>query len=190
MPGRYWQIVDDLKVSIFYTAPTAIRAIARAGDEPVKRTLPQIASGPRHRRRTINPEAVAVVHETVGNDSVRYRRHMVADGNGGVLISPVAGITNTVPGSATRPLPGVEPVLLDDEGKVLRATTSKEICVFGGPGLASAHVYGDHARFRDTYFRAFLATTLTGDGCVVGREWIHGVTRTGWTMCSNVLGTD
>ena len=175
--GRCWEIVDKHQVTVFYTAPTAIRALMREGDAYVK----------RHRRSSlrllgsvgepINPEAWEWYHRVVGD-----RRCPVVDTwwqteTGGILISPLPGATTLKPGSATLPLPGVRPALVDNEGKVIEGATEGNLVLLDSwPGQMRT-VFGDHQRFIDTYFRTFPGAYFTGDGArrdADGYWWITG----------------
>jgi len=177
-PGRYWDLVERHKVNVFYTAPTAIRAIAREGDEWVKqhdrgslRVLGTVGE-------PINPEAWKWYHEVVGE-----RRCPIVDTwwqteTGGIMITPLAHITDMKPGSATLPFFGVDPVLVDEEGKVIEGNgVSGRLCIRQPwPGMART-VYSDHTRYQDTYYTTFKGLYFTGDGCrrdEDGFYWITG----------------
>ncbi|MCA9727726.1 MAG: acetate--CoA ligase [Candidatus Eisenbacteria bacterium] len=176
--GRYWQIVDDLGVTIFYTAPTAIRAIAREGDEWVR----------KHRRTSlrvlgsvgepINPEVWKWYHDVVGEGRAAVVDTWWQTETGGILISPLPGVTACKPGSATLPLFGVEPVIVDPEGRVVEGNdVSGGLCIARSwPGQART-LYGDHTRFKSTYFSSYPGYYFTGDGCrrdEDGYYWITG----------------
>jgi acetyl-CoA synthetase len=175
--GRFWETVDRLGVSIFYTAPTAIRALMREGDGPVK----------RHSRRSIrllgtvgepiNPEAWEWYWRVVGNGRCPIIDTWWQTETGAALISPFPGATTMKPGSATRPLPGVRPLLVDAEGKELHGATSGNLCISASwPGQMRT-VWGDHRRFFETYFTAYPGLYFTGDGCrrdEDGYYWITG----------------
>ena len=175
--SRFWRVVDKHKVSIFYTAPTAIRALMREGAEPVaatsRRSLRLLGSV----GEPINPEAWLWFYETVGE-----RRCPIVDTwwqteTGGVMIAPLPGATPLKPGSATLPFFGVEPVLVDSDGAVLEGDATGVLCIAGSwPGQMRT-VYGDHERFVDTYFSTFEGLYFTGDGCrrdADGYYWITG----------------
>jgi acetyl-CoA synthetase len=191
--GRYWQLVDDLGVSIFYTAPTAIRAIARAGDEPVK----------RHSRKSlrilgtvgepINPEVWKWYHDVVGEGRCAVVDTWWQTETGGIMISPLPGAIAPKPGSATLPFFGVDPVLVDDEGKELTGNDVRgNLCMRRPwPGQART-LYGDHQRFRDTYFSRFPGHYFTGDGCwrdEDGYYWITGRVDDVLNVSGHRLGT-
>ena len=176
-PGRFWETIDRLGVTIFYTAPTAIRALEREGDDWVTRH-------PRKSLRLlgtvgepINPDAWDWYWRVVGD-----RRCPVVDTwwqteTGGILISPFPGATEMKPGSATRPLPGVHPLLVDAEHRVLEGAASGNLCISRSwPGQMRT-VWGDHQRFFDTYFTTYPDLYFTGDGCRRdddGYYWITG----------------
>lgn len=175
--SRFWRVVDKHKVEIFYTAPTALRALMREGDGPVKaasraslRLLGTVGE-------PINPEAWRWYHEVVGD-----RRCPIVDTwwqteTGGILVSPLPGATDLKPGSATRPLPGVELQLVDADGAVLEGAASGNLVITDSwPGQMRT-VWGDHQRFFDTYFSAYPGKYFTGDGCrrdEDGYYWITG----------------
>jgi acetyl-CoA synthetase len=176
--GRYWQVVDDLGVTIFYTAPTAIRAIAREGDEWVRRSSRASLRILGTVGEPINPEVWRWYHEVVGEGRCAVVDTWWQTETGGILISPLPGATPAKPGSATLPLPGVEPVLLDDDGTVLEGNgVSGNLCLKRSwPGQART-IWGDHSRFRETYFSRFPGYYFTGDGCrrdEDGYYWITG----------------
>ncbi len=176
--GRYWQVVDDLGVSIFYTAPTALRALRRAGDEHVTRYG-------RHSLRVlgsvgepINPEVWRWYHDVVGGKRCAVVDTWWQTETGGILITPLPGATPTKPGSATLPFFGIEPVLMDADGVELKGNdVSGALCLRGSwPGQART-VYGDHQRFRETYFSTHPGLYFTGDGArrdEDGYYWITG----------------
>ena len=175
--GRFWQVVEKHKVNIFYTAPTAIRALERLGDEPVKkhdrssiRLLGSVGE-------PINPEAWLWYHRVVGEERCPIVDTWWQTETGGVMISPLPGATMTKPGSATRPFFGVQPALVDQEGNFLEGATSGNLVITDSwPGQART-VYGDHARFIQTYFSTYKGLYFTGDGCKRdedGYYWITG----------------
>jgi acetyl-CoA synthetase len=191
--GRYWQVVDDLGVTIFYTAPTALRAIQRLGDEWVK----------KHSRRSlrvlgtvgepINPEVWLWYHDVVGDGRCSVVDTWWQTETGGILITPLAGVTPTKPGSATLPFFGVEPVLVDHEGRVLDGNgKSGNLCLRRSwPGQART-LYGDHQRFRETYFSQYKGLYFTGDGCrrdEDGYYWITGRVDDVLNVAGHRLGT-
>ena len=175
--GRFWETVDRLGVTIFYTAPTAIRALMREGDAPVK----------AHRRTSlrllgtvgepINPEAWEWYWRVVGDERVPIVDTWWQTETGGILISPIPGATPMKPGSATQPLPGVHPLLVDAEQRELHGAASGNLCISRSwPGQART-LWGDHERFFQTYFTAYPGLYFTGDGCrrdEGGYYWITG----------------
>jgi acetyl-CoA synthetase len=164
--SRYWRIVDDLKVSVFYTAPTAIRSIARAGDKWVERydrsSLRVLGSG----GEPISEEVWHWYRDVVGEGRCSVVDTWWQTEAGGILISPLADLTPTKPGSATLPFFGVEPVIVDDEGRQLEGGEAQgNLCINRPwPGQART-IWGDHSRYRRTYFSRFPGLYFTGDGC-------------------------
>jgi len=191
--GRYWQVVDDLGVTIFYTAPTAIRAIAREGDDWVKRSSRESLRILGTVGEPINPEVWRWYDEVVGEGRCAVVDTWWQTETGGILISPLPGATPVKPGSATLPLPGVEPVLLDDEGNELPGNdVSGNLCLKRPwPGQART-IWGDHGRFRETYFSRFPGYYFTGDGCrrdEDGYYWITGRVDDVLNVSGHRLGT-
>lgn len=176
--GRYWQVVDDLRVNIFYTAPTAIRAIARAGEGFVDRYSRESLRVLGTVGEPINPEVWRWYHDVVGGGNCAVVDTWWQTETGGILITPLPGVTVTKPGSATLPFFGIKPVLVDAEGKRLQGNgVSGNLCIESSwPGQART-VYGDHQRFKETYFTAYPGLYFTGDGCrrdEDGYYWITG----------------
>jgi acetyl-CoA synthetase len=175
--GRYWETVDRLGVTIFYTAPTAIRALEREGDEPVT----------RHSRQSIR--LLGTVGEPINPDAWEWYWRVVGDGRcpivdtwwqtetGAALISPIPGAVPAKPGSATKPLPGIEVELVDSEGQTLDGPASGNLCLTASwPGQMRT-VWGDDKRFFETYFTTYRGKYFTGDGCrrdEDGYYWITG----------------
>jgi acetyl-CoA synthetase len=192
-PGRYWRIVDDLGVNIFYTAPTALRAIAREGDEWVKRYS-------RHSLRVlgsvgepINPEIWTWYHDVVGEKRCSVVDTWWQTETGGILITPLPGATACKPGSATFPFFGVEPVLVDEQGNEIEGNgVSGNLCIrHSWPGMART-IYGDHNRFQETYFTRYPGLYFTGDGCrrdEDGYYWITGRVDDVLNVSGHRLGT-
>ncbi len=175
--GRYWDLVARHGITIFYTAPTAIRALAACGDDLVTRHDRSSLRVLGTVGEPINPEAWQWYFDVVGT-----RRCTIVDTwwqteTGGICISPVAPATPTAPGSATRPLPGIQPVLIDDQGHRVRGPGSGRLCLEQPwPGQART-VWGDHPRFVATYFSECPGLYFTGDGCrrdAHGYHWITG----------------
>lgn len=175
--GRFWETVDRLGVTIFYTAPTAIRALMREGDEPVKRYSRKSIRLLGTVGEPINPEAWEWYWRVVGDGRCPVVDTWWQTETGGILISPFPGATPMKPGSATKPLPGVKPLLVDSEGKELRGATSGNLCISASwPGQMRT-VWGDHRRFFETYFSTYRGLYFTGDGCrrdEDGYYWITG----------------
>ena len=175
--GRFWHVIDTHQVNIFYTAPTAIRALMREGDAPVQkhdrgslRILGSVGE-------PINPEAWRWYHEVVGGERCPIVDTWWQTETGGILISPLPGAIATKPGSATLPLPGIKPVLVDAEGRVLEGEAEGNLCLADSwPGQMRT-VYGDHERFIQTYFSTYPGLYFTGDGArrdADGYYWITG----------------
>jgi len=176
--GRFWDVVDKHAVTLFYTAPTAIRAIAQHGSDPVKQRSRESLRLLGTVGEPINPEAWRWYHETVGDGRCPVVDTWWQTETGGILISPLPGATPLKPGSATFPLPGVRPSLVDDQGQELEGNDVQgNLCIsFPWPGMMRT-VYGDHERFRKTYFARFPGYYFTGDGCrrdEDGYYWITG----------------
>ena len=176
--GRFWDVVDKHAVSIFYTAPTAIRAIARAGDGFVERSSRKSLRLLGTVGEPINPDAWRWYHEVVGQRSCPIVDTWWQTETGGILISPLPGATALKPGSATHPLPGIRPCIVDSEGAELTGDDADgNLCIDAAwPGMMRT-VYGDHERFRQTYFSRFPGKYFTGDGCrrdEDGCYWITG----------------
>jgi acetyl-CoA synthetase len=175
--SRFWEVIDKHKVNIFYTAPTAIRALMRDGDAPVTKTSRASLRLLGSVGEPINPEAWLWYHRVVGDSRCPIVDTWWQTETGGALISPLPGATDLKPGSATRPLPGVVPQLVDADGKVLEGATSGNLCLTESwPGQMRT-VYGDHQRFIDTYFKTYRGKYFTGDGCrrdEDGYYWITG----------------
>ncbi|PSH61973.1 acetate--CoA ligase [Phyllobacterium brassicacearum] len=175
--SRFWDVIDKHKVNIFYTAPTAIRALMSAGDEPVKKTSRKSLRILGSVGEPINPEAWEWYYQVVGD-----KRSPVVDTwwqteTGGILITPLPGATALKPGSATRPFFGVQPQLVDNEGDVLEGGADGNLCIIDSwPGQMRT-VYGDHKRFIETYFSTYKGKYFTGDGCRRDKDgyyWITG----------------
>ena len=175
--GRFWETVDRLGVTIFYTAPTAIRALMREGDDPVKKYSRKSIRLLGTVGEPINPEAWEWYWRVVGDGRCPVVDTWWQTETGGVLISPFPGATPMKPGSATKPLPGVKPLLVDAEGKELHGATSGNLCISASwPGQMRT-VWGDHRRFFETYFSTYRGLYFTGDGCrrdEDGYYWITG----------------
>ena len=175
--SRFWETVDRLGVTIFYTAPTAIRALEREGDEPVTRCSRQSLRLLGTVGEPINPHAWEWYWRVVGDCRCPIVDTWWQTETGAALISPIPGAIPTKPGSATRPLPGVRTELVDSEGKTLEGAASGNLCLTASwPGQMST-VWGDHKRFFETYFTTYRGKYFTGDGCrrdEDGYYWITG----------------
>jgi acetyl-CoA synthetase len=175
--SRFWDVVDKWKVNIFYTAPTAIRMLMREGEEPVKRTSRASLRILGSVGEPINPEAWEWYYRVVGDSRCPIVDTWWQTETGGILITPLPGATALKPGSATRPFFGVVPALLDAEGNALEgATEGSLVLTQPWPGQMRT-VYGDHQRFKDTYFATYPGTYFSGDGArrdEDGYYWITG----------------
>ena len=175
--GRFWQVVEKHKVTIFYTAPTAIRALMREGDAPVKKSDRSSLRLLGTVGEPINPEAWMWYRNVVGDGRCPIVDTWWQTETGGILITPLPGATTTKPGSATMPFFGVEPVLVDNENNELTGATEGNLCINRSwPGQMRT-VYGDHQRFIDTYFSTFEGRYFSGDGArrdEDGYYWITG----------------
>lgn len=175
--SRFWQVIDKHKVEIFYTAPTALRALMREGEGPVRRTSRKSLRLLGSVGEPINPEAWLWYHRVVGENRCPIVDTWWQTETGGALISPVPGAVPLKPGSATLPLPGVQTVIVDADGKTLEGATEGNLCITTSwPGMMRT-VYGDHKRFIDTYFKTYPGMYFTGDGCRRdhdGYYWITG----------------
>ena len=175
--SRFWEVCDKHKVNVIYTAPTAIRALMQGGDAPVKKTSRKSLRLLGTVGEPINPEAWEWYYHVVGEDRCPIVDTWWQTETGGILITPLPGATKLKPGSATRPFFGVQPEIVDAEGKVLDGATSGNLCIADSwPGQMRT-VYGDHQRFIDTYFKTYPGKYFTGDGCrrdADGYYWITG----------------
>jgi acetyl-CoA synthetase len=175
--SRFWQVVDKHKVNIFYTAPTAIRSLMRDGDGPVKKCSRASLRILGSVGEPINPEAWRWYYRVVGDERCPIVDTWWQTETGGILIAPLPGAVAQKPGSATLPLPGVKPVLVDNDGVVLEGAAEGNLCIVDSwPGQMRT-VYGDHARFVQTYFSTFPGKYFTGDGArrdADGYYWITG----------------
>ncbi len=175
--SRWWQIVDKFKVNIFYTAPTAIRALMREGSAPVKKTSRKSLKLLGTVGEPINPEAWMWYFKTVGNSKCPIVDTWWQTETGGILISPQTGAINLKPGSATKPFYGIKPIIVNEKGETLKGECQGRLCIAQSwPGQMRT-VYGDHQRFIDTYFSQFDGKYFTGDGCRRDKDgyyWITG----------------
>ncbi|MDB3941979.1 acetate--CoA ligase [Candidatus Pelagibacter sp.] len=175
--SRWWQIIDKYKVNTFYTAPTAIRALMREGDKPVKKTSRKSLKLLGTVGEPINPEAWMWYYKTVGNSKCPIVDTWWQTETGGIMIAPQTGAINLKPGSATKPFYGIKPVLVDKKGVEIKGPGEGRLCIAQSwPGQMRT-VYGDHQRFIDTYFSQFDGKYFTGDGCRRDKDgyyWITG----------------
>jgi acetyl-CoA synthetase len=175
--SRWWQIVDKYKVNTFYTAPTAIRALMREGDAPVKKTSRKSLKLLGTVGEPINPEAWMWYYKTIGNSKCPIVDTWWQTETGGIMIAPQTGAINLKPGSATKPFYGIKPILVDKNGKEIKGAGEGRLCISQSwPGQMRT-VYGDHKRFIETYFSQFNGKYFTGDGCKRDKDgyyWITG----------------
>jgi acetyl-CoA synthetase len=190
--SRFWEVIDKHKVNTFYTAPTAIRALMQAGDQPVKKTSRASLRLLGTVGEPINPEAWEWYYRVVGDSRCPIVDTWWQTETGGILITPLPGATKLKPGSATRPFFGVVPEIVDAEGKVQQGATSGNLCIADSwPGQMRT-VFGDHQRFVDTYFKAYPGKYFTGDGCrrdEDGCYWITGRVDDVINVAGHRLGT-
>ena len=175
--SRFWQVIDKHQVTIFYTAPTAIRALMRDGDEPVKKTSRASLRLLGSVGEPINPEAWRWYHEVVGNSKLPIVDTWWQTETGACMISPLPGATDLKPGSASKPFFGVQPALVDAEGNFIEGAGEGNLVILDSWLGQARTVFGDHQRFIDTYFKAYPGMYFTGDGCrrdADGYYWITG----------------
>jgi acetyl-CoA synthetase len=175
--SRWWQIIDKYKVNTFYTAPTAIRALMREGDKPVKKTSRKSLKLLGTVGEPINPEAWMWYYKTVGNSKCPIVDTWWQTETGGIMIAPQTGAIDLKPGSATKPFYGIKPVIVDKKGIEIKGPGEGRLCIGQSwPGQMRT-VFGDHQRFIDTYFSQFDGKYFTGDGCRRDKDgyyWITG----------------
>ena len=190
--SRFWRVCDKHKVNIFYTAPTAIRALMREGDGPVKATSRQSIRLLGTVGEPINPEAWEWYHRVVGEGRCPIVDTWWQTETGGILITPLPGATALKPGSATRPFFGVQPVIVDSDGNQLSGACSGNLCISDSwPGQMRS-LYGDHDRFVQTYFSTYKGLYFTGDGArrdEDGYYWITGRVDDVINVAGHRLGT-
>jgi acetyl-CoA synthetase len=191
-PARFWEVCDRHQVEIFYTAPTAIRALMREGDHWVQAASRSSIKLLGTVGEPINPEAWLWYHRVVGEERCPIVDTWWQTETGAALMSPLPGATPLKPGSCTKPLPGVMPQLVDAEGKVLEGATTGNLCLTDSwPGQMRT-VYGDHQRFIDTYFTTYPGKYFTGDGArrdEDGYYWITGRVDDVINVSGHRLGT-
>ena len=175
--SRFWQVVDKHQVNIFYTAPTAIRALMREGEDFVKKTSRKSLRILGSVGEPINPEAWLWYYNVVGEGRCPIVDTWWQTETGGIMITPLPGATDLKPGSATRPFFGIKPILVDADGKELEGAVDGNLCITDSwPGQMRT-VYGDHERFFQTYFSTYPGRYFTGDGArrdEDGYFWITG----------------
>jgi acetyl-CoA synthetase len=190
--SRFWEVIDRHRVNIFYTAPTAIRALMREGEAPVKKTSRASLRLLGSVGEPINPEAWLWYYRVVGDSRCPVVDTWWQTETGGILISPLPGATDLKPGSATKPLFGIQPQLVDADGKVVDGPASGNLVLLDSwPGQMRT-VYGDHQRFIDTYFKTYRGKYFTGDGCrrdEDGYWWITGRVDDVINVSGHRLGT-
>jgi acetyl-CoA synthetase len=190
--ARFWKVVDKHKVNIFYTAPTAIRALMREGEAPVKGTSRTSLRLLGSVGEPINPEAWLWYHRVVGDERCPIVDTWWQTETGGILITPLPGAIPTKPGSATLPFFGIRPVIVDGDGRHLEGATEGNLCIADSwPGQMRT-VFGDHKRFVETYFSTFKGKYFTGDGCrrdEDGYYWITGRVDDVINVAGHRLGT-
>jgi acetyl-CoA synthetase len=190
--SRFWEVIDKHKVNIFYTAPTAIRALMREGEAPVRKTSRASLRLLGSVGEPINPEAWLWYYRVVGDSRCPIVDTWWQTETGGILISPLPGATDLKPGSATKPLPGIKPALVGASGAVIEGAGSGNLVITDSwPGQMRT-VYGDHQRFIDTYFKTYPGKYFTGDGCrrdEDGYYWITGRVDDVINVSGHRLGT-
>jgi acetyl-CoA synthetase len=190
--SRFWEVIDKHKVNIFYTAPTAIRALMQAGDAPVKKTSRASLRLLGSVGEPINPEAWEWYWRVIGDGRCPIVDTWWQTETGGILITPLPGATRLKAGSATRPFFGIVPAIVDADGKVLEGATTGNLCIVESwPGQMRT-VYGDHERFVQTYFSTYKGKYFTGDGCrrdEDGYYWITGRVDDVINVAGHRLGT-
>ncbi|MDF1779866.1 MAG: acetate--CoA ligase [Alcanivoracaceae bacterium] len=190
--SRFWQVIDKHKVNIFYTAPTAIRALMGLGDEPVTKTSRASLKLLGSVGEPINPEAWEWYHRVVGEERCPVVDTWWQTETGAIMISPIPGVTDLKPGSATLPMFGVEPALVDPEGNELEGAASGNLIIKSSWPSQIRTVYGDHKRMIETYFSAYKNAYFTGDGArrdEDGYYWITGRVDDVLNVSGHRLGT-
>ncbi|MGB5697406.1 MAG: acetate--CoA ligase [Polyangiales bacterium] len=191
--GRYWQVVDDINATTLYTSPTALRALMREGSEPVKGSSRKSLRVLGTVGEPINPEVWRWYDEVIGNGKVPIVDTWWQTETGGIMISPLPNAIPTKPGSATLPLFGIEPVLVDEKGKVLEGNDVNGLLCIKHPWPGQARtIYGNHKRFLQTYFSQYPPFYFTGDGCrrdEDGYYWITGRVDDVINVSGHRLGT-
>ena len=190
--SRFWQVIDKHKVNIFYTAPTAIRALMASGDEPVRRTSRESLRLLGSVGEPINPEAWEWYYHVVGEGRCAIVDTWWQTETGGIMISPVPGVTDLKPGSATEPFFGVAPALLDSDGNELQGEATGNLVIRQSWPSQIRTVYGDHQRCIDTYFTTYPGYYFTGDSArrdADGYFWVTGRVDDVINVSGHRLGT-
>ena len=190
--SRFWRVVDKHEVNIFYTAPTAIRALMALGDEWVTATSRKSLRLLGTVGEPINPEAWLWYHRVIGEERCPIVDTWWQTETGGIMITPLPGATALKPGSATRPFFGVEPAIVDTDGKVLEGAAKGNLVILSSWPNQTRTIYGDHQRFKETYFTAYPGKYFTGDGCrrdEDGYYWITGRVDDVINVSGHRLGT-
>ena len=191
-PSRFWEVCDKHQISIFYTAPTALRALMAQGDEHVKSTSRKSLRLLGTVGEPINPEAWEWYYRIVGNQECQIIDTWWQTETGSVLISPIAGITPVKPGSATLPFFGVKPELVDEQGEILEGENSGNLIISQSWPSQIRSIYGDHQRMIDTYFSTYRGQYFTGDGAKRDKDgyfWITGRVDDVLNVSGHRLGT-
>ena len=191
-PSRFWEVCDKHQISIFYTAPTALRALMAQGDEHVKSTSRKSLRLLGTVGEPINPEAWEWYYRIVGNEECQIIDTWWQTETGSVLISPIAGITPVKPGSATLPFFGVKPELVDEQGEILEGENSGNLIISQSWPSQIRSIYGDHQRMIDTYFSTYRGQYFTGDGAKRDKDgyfWITGRVDDVLNVSGHRLGT-
>ena len=191
-PSRFWEVCDKHQISIFYTAPTALRALMAQGDEHVKSTSRKSLRLLGTVGEPINPEAWEWYYRIVGNEECQIIDTWWQTETGSVLISPIAGITPVKPGSATLPFFGVRPELVDEQGEILEGENSGNLIISQSWPSQIRSIYGDHQRMIDTYFSTYRGQYFTGDGAKRDKDgyfWITGRVDDVLNVSGHRLGT-
>jgi acetyl-CoA synthetase len=190
--SRFWEVIDKHQVNIFYTAPTALRALMQQGDAPVKKTSRKSLRLLGSVGEPINPEAWEWYHRVVGDNRCPIVDTWWQTETGGILISPLPGATKLKPGSATKPFFGCQPALVDDKGNFLEGAASGNLVIIDSwPGQMRT-LYGDHKRFVEAYFSTYKGLYFTGDGCRRDKDgyyWITGRVDDVLNVSGHRLGT-
>ncbi|MDA9785929.1 acetate--CoA ligase [Gammaproteobacteria bacterium] len=191
-PSRFWEVCDKHQISIFYTAPTALRALMAQGDEHVKSTSRKSLRLLGTVGEPINPEAWEWYYRIVGNQECQIIDTWWQTETGSVLISPIAGITPVKPGSATLPFFGVKPELVDEQGEILKGENSGNLIISQSWPSQIRSIYGDHQRMIETYFSTYSGQYFTGDGAKRDKDgyfWITGRVDDVLNVSGHRLGT-